>query len=226
MNDCSYSKRTLSATSSRSCCTTGSSGASSGPPPRSSSQFADHSIFVRLAGDQRPRLGDREVVAERRRGELLVVVGPGLVVVVDGGQHRVAEDAEQLPDPAAGLEREPAAAVERPAALPLLLVLVAPWVALSGPGLDVVEPDVLDAGAVGPGLLAGDRAGVAADALVEVHDHGQLRHDLHQRVTSLVPDVLVAAADHRHLVALVAGRAEVVEGERELARSRRSGGSA
>ena len=47
-------------------------------------------------------------------------------------------------------------------------------------GLDVVEPDVLDAGAVGPRLLARDRAGVAPDALVEVHHHRHLSHDTHQ----------------------------------------------
>ena len=133
----------------------------------------------RLAGEQRLRLGDGEVVAERGVGELLVVVGPRLVVVADVGQHRVGEDREELLEPATGLQREPAAPVAHPAALPLLLVLVAPRVALPGAGLDVVEPHVLDAAAVGPRLLAGDRAGVAADALVEVHDHAHLGHHAH-----------------------------------------------
>ena len=35
---------------------------------------------------------------------------------------------------------------------------------------------VVGAGPVGPGLLAGDRTGVAADALVEVHHHADLGH--------------------------------------------------
>ena len=133
----------------------------------------------RLAGEQRLRLGDREVVAERGVGELLVVIGPGLVVVPDVRQQRVGEDRQQLLDPAARPELEPAVAAQHPAAPPPLLVLVAARVALSGPGLDVVEPHVLDAAAVGPGLLARDRAGVAADALVEVHDHAQLGHHAH-----------------------------------------------
>src|SRR5690606_26726028 len=88
-------------------------------------------------------------------------------------------DGDQLLEAAARLEREPPLLVELPAAAPLLLVLVAAGVALSGTGLDVVEPHVLDAGAVGPRLFAGDRAGVAADALVEVHHHRHLGHDAH-----------------------------------------------
>jgi acyl-CoA synthetase (AMP-forming)/AMP-acid ligase II len=43
---------------------------------------------------------------------------------------------------------------------------------------------VLGARPVGPGLLTRHRAGVAADAFVEVHHHRHLRHDSHQYVTS------------------------------------------
>ena len=153
-------------------------------PPRSSSQLADHSIFMFLPRDQRLRPRDRGVLLGRRVGERGVVVGPRLVVLADRGQLGVGEDRQQLLEPAAGLELQPAALVELPAALPLLLVLVGARVAEPGPGLDVVEPDVLRARAVGPRLLAGDRAGVAPDALVEVHHHRHLRHDLHQYVTS------------------------------------------
>src|SRR5262245_43411301 len=77
-----------------------------------------------------------------------------------------------------------AAPVEGPAALEPVLVLVAARVAGAGFGFDVVEPDVLAAGPVGPGLFAGDRAGVAADALVQVHHHRHLGHDPHQNSTS------------------------------------------
>src|SRR4029079_4248763 len=100
------------------------------------------------------------------------------------GQLRVGEDGQQLAKAAAALEREPAPLVERPATFPGVLVLVPARVALPGTGLDVVEPDVLDAAAVGPRLLAGDRAGVAADALVEVHHHAHLGHHTHQYSTS------------------------------------------
>jgi len=133
-----------------------------------------------LTGDERLRPGDGEVVAERRLYEVLVVVGPRLVVVTELGLDRAGEDAEQLADPAPGLEGEVAAAVERPAATPLILVLVATRIPLPRAGFHVVEPHVLGSRAVGPGLLAGDGAGVAADALVEVHDHRHLSHDAHQ----------------------------------------------
>src|SRR5699024_12449239 len=79
-----------------------------------------------------------------------------------------------------GPELEPAVPAQRPAALPLLLVLVAARVALAGPGLDIVAPHVFGALAVRPRLFARDRARVAADALVEVHHHRHLRHDSHQ----------------------------------------------
>ena len=134
----------------------------------------------RPARQQRPRFGHREVVAERGVDEGLVVVGPGLVVVADVRQDRVGEDRQQLVDAPARAQRQPATPVAHPAAAPSVLVLVAARIALTGPGLDVVEPHVLDARTVGPGLLAGDRARVASDALVEVHHHAQLGHDLHR----------------------------------------------
>src|SRR5215475_3861262 len=87
----------------------------------------------------------REVLAEWGRRQVVVVVGPGLVVVTDVRQHRVGEDREELPHPAAGLELDAAARRPDPAALPLLLILVAAGVTLARSGLDVVEPDVLDA---------------------------------------------------------------------------------
>src|SRR6185369_3642815 len=72
-----------------------------------------------------------------------------------------------------------AIALAHPAAVPALLVLPVLRVADAGLGLDVVEPGVFHAFAVGPYVLAGDRAGVAADALVEVQHHRDLGADLH-----------------------------------------------
>src|SRR5690606_30677279 len=117
---------------------------------------------------------------------------------------------------AAGPQLQPPVPTPHPAAQPLHLVLVAAGVPQPGPGLDVVEPDVLHAGAVGPRLLAGHRAGVAPDALVEVHDHGQLRHDLHVPPPvcggpGSVLDRGGAPADLGDLVPVVPGRADVVE---------------
>ena len=180
MNVCSNSNLILSSDSWRSFWTIGSRCPCSG-------RAAEVVVPVRrpgdlrvLAGDQRLGPGDGEVVAERGVDQVCVVVGPGLVVVVELGLDRAGEDGQQPLDPAARPQLQPAAPVQRPAALPGLLILVAARVALPGPRLDVVEPHVLGAGAVGPRLLAGDRAGVAADALVEVHHHAHLGHDLHR----------------------------------------------
>ena len=163
---------------------TGSPGACSGAPPRSSSQFADQRICIGLAGDEGLGPGHRDVGLRRGVEQRVVLVGPRLVVVRQARQLGVAEDAQQPLPPPAGAQLEPAPPGADPAALPPVLVLVAPGVAQAGPGLHVVEPHVLDAGPVGPRLLAGDRAGVAADALVEVHDHAHLGHDAHQYSTS------------------------------------------
>src|SRR3546814_15111073 len=51
-------------------------------------------------------------------------------------------------------------------------------------GLDVVEPGVLHALARGPHVLAGDRTGMAAAALVQVHHHGDLRAHFHDAISS------------------------------------------
>src|SRR5690606_37035325 len=106
------------------------------------------------------------------------------VVVVDPGQLGIGEDARELREPTTAAQLEPAALRAHPAAAPLVLVFVAARVADARSRLDVVEPHVFDARAVRPRLLTGDRAGVASDALVEVHDHRHLSHDAHQYSTS------------------------------------------
>jgi len=130
------------------------------------------------------RPGDRVVLGQRRGDQLLVVIAPRLVVVIDRGQIRVVKDGQKLLDPPAGLQPQPALAVEFPAAAPVLVVLPALGVAQPGLGLDIVEPHVLRPRPVGPHLLAGHAAGVAADALVQVHHHADLRLDPHSNTTS------------------------------------------
>src|SRR3546814_7584708 len=122
-----------------------------------SSDLGPRDLHV-LAGEQRLRSCHRRVLLGRRVGQRGVVVGPRLVVIVDRRQLGIGEDGGELLQPAAALQRESATAVEFPAALPLLLILVSPGVALAGPRLHIVEPDVLGAGAVGPRLLARDGA--------------------------------------------------------------------
>ncbi len=207
MKACSNSSFTSSSRARR----LGSLAACSREPARSSSQFGPPPQVEALAGDLRLRPRRRLAVCRRRRDQVLVVVGPGLVVVVDARQVGVPEDVGQLVQLAAGAQLEAALAVELPAPAPLALVLVVARVAAAGLGLDVVEPGVLHAAPVGPDVLAGDRAGVTADALVEVHHHPHLGTDAHQYSTSVR-----ALADDDHLVALGAGRAVVVEAPGEL----------
>jgi hypothetical protein len=66
---------------------------------------ADHEIFMSLPEINDFGAGDRRVLLQRSSRERLVVVGPGLVVVVDRRQLGVGEDRQQLAEPAAALER-------------------------------------------------------------------------------------------------------------------------
>ncbi len=127
-----------------------------------------------LTGDQRARTRHRLMLGDRRGVQVLVVEVERLVVVVDRRQVRVGEDVRQHAELAADLRVDGAVAVAHPAALPLVLVFPLLRVADAGLGLDVVEPGVFHAFAAGPDVLAGDRAGVAADALVQVQDHAYL----------------------------------------------------
>src|SRR3990167_1643998 len=108
-----------------------------------------------------------------------VVEGEGLVVVVDLRHVRIGEQAHQQLPLAALARLDRAIAVAMPAAVPLVLVFPFLGVANAGLGFDVVEPGVLHARAAGPDVLAGHRAGVATDALVQVQHHGDLRAYLH-----------------------------------------------
>ncbi len=131
------------------------------------------------AGDQAARPRGRRGFHFRCRLQVVVVERERLVVVVDLRQVRVGEDAhQQLPLRALpGLDA--AVGLAYPAAVPLVLVLPFLGIADAGLGLDVVEPGVFHAGPAGPDVLAGDRTGVAADALVEVQHHADLRANLH-----------------------------------------------
>src|SRR5262249_47184941 len=111
------------------------------------------------SGQEGFRSCDRYVLLRRGCRQVLVVVGPRLVVFAEVRQQWVGEDGGQLLQPAPRLEREPVASGEPPSAAPSVLILIRARVPLARTGLDVVEPDVLDPGTVGPRLLAGDRAG-------------------------------------------------------------------
>src|SRR4051812_41998732 len=114
---------------------------------------------------------------------MAVVEGERFIVVVDFRQIRIGENLAQHPPLGADGRLDPAVAPAGPAALPALLVLPVFGIADAGLGFDIVEPGVFDAFAAGPDILAGDGAGVAPDALVEVQHHRDLGADLHYTAT-------------------------------------------
>ena len=137
-----------------------------------------HLDVDRLSGDQGNRSGRRLVVSRGRFDQVQVLVGERLVVVVDHRHVGVVEDVQQPLLLAGALQRNPAAD-RLPAALVDVLVLPLGRIAGAGLGFHVVPPHVLGTLAIGPDVLAGDRAGVAADALVQVEHHRDLRANVH-----------------------------------------------
>ena len=98
------------------------------------------------------------------RDQLVIIIGPGLIVFVDIRKIRVVKNLQQFSRPTAGSETElsshlPATFVKS-LILPLLRI-ANPWF-----GLHIVEPDVFSATPVGPDIFAGNTAGMAAETFV------------------------------------------------------------
>ena len=128
-----------------------------------------------LLRDQGARARHGLMVLASRMDQRLVVVCPRLVVVIKLGLIGMVEELHEAHRLVrAGGERK-LAVLDLPAALPLLLIFPILRVADARLRLDVVEVHVLRALAVRPDVLARDRASMAAEALVKVHDHRYLR---------------------------------------------------
>ncbi len=132
-----------------------------------------------LAGDQAARPGRRRRLHLGRALQVVVVEGERLVVVVDLRQVGVGEDAHQQLPLRTLARLDGSVGLAHPAAVPLVLVLPLLGVTDAGLGLDVVEPGVLHARPAGPDVLAGDRTGVAANALVQIQHHADLCANFH-----------------------------------------------
>ncbi len=159
-------------------------------------------LLHRPAGDQRQGPGDR---CGRELGCLLqmfVVEGERLVIVVDLRHVRIGEDLRQHGQPAALLRHDLPVLLPLPAAVPAFLVLPILGIADAGLCLDIVEPGVFHALARGPHLLAGNGAGVAADAFVEVQHHRDLCADLHDAVSSATGSTGLEWSSHSTLTSL------------------------
>jgi len=87
------------------------------------------------------------------------------------------KDLQQLGRRTAGTKTE--LSPHLPTAFIKGLVLPLLGIANSRLGLDIIKPDVLSAFSVGPDVLAGNAASMAADTLVQIQNHGNLRFNLH-----------------------------------------------
>jgi hypothetical protein len=87
------------------------------------------------------------------------------------------EDLQQLARRTAGTETE--FSPHLPTAFVKFLIF--PLLRISNPRLrfHIVKPDVFSACAVGPDVLAGNAARMAAETLVQIQNHGNLRFNLH-----------------------------------------------
>ena len=138
-----------------------------------------------LAGDQRTRTRGRRGLQLGRRLQMLIVEGERLVVVVDFRQVGIGENIGQDPPLRADARLDLAVLLAAPAAVPAVLVFPVLRIADAGFRLDVVEPGVFHPFAIGPDILAGHRARVAPDALVEVKHHRDLCADFHSAASIL-----------------------------------------
>ena len=106
--------------------------------------------------------------------QVLIIKGEGFIVIVNLRQNRVSENFRQNAHFAAETRGQFAVYPADPAALPLILVFPVFWIANARLGFDVVEPRIFHAFTPGPDVLTGDRAGVAANAFIEVQHHANL----------------------------------------------------
>jgi hypothetical protein len=126
-----------------------------------------------LAGDLRQGTRGRRRLRQLGILQMGVVIGERLVVIVNFRHIRIGEYIQQFGSAAAGFQFK-LAVLQFPAAMPFFLIFPGLGIADAGLGFDVVEPSVFHPLAIGPHVFAGDRAGVATDAFVQIEDKGEL----------------------------------------------------
>ena len=136
-------------------------------------------LVHQLARDQRVRTCRGRRTGAARRLQALKIKRIRFVVVRDFRLPGVAEDFEHRLRTVPVAQLETAVDLFLPAAAPLLLVFPALGVACTGLGFHVIEPHVFGALMRGPDILAGYRAGMAADALVQIQHHADLCGNFH-----------------------------------------------
>src|SRR5699024_9432275 len=92
-----------------------------------------------LTGDGGMGPRRREVVTQGRVGQGVVVVGPGLVVVLQGRHDGVREDRREPFEATTGTRHQAPIGSANPTTLPFLLILVGAGIPLPRPGSGEME---------------------------------------------------------------------------------------
>ena len=130
-----------------------------------------------LLGNQGTGAGHRLMILALGVDERFVIVSPRLVIIV---HFRLVGMIEELGQPfqfGTGTQTQ-LAVFELPATLPFFLIFPMLGIADAGLGFYIIEVHVFRTLAVGPDILAGDGARMAANALVKIHDHRNLGFNL------------------------------------------------
>ena len=127
-----------------------------------------------LTVNQRAGAGGREVIPLRGAVQILVIEGERFIVIVNLRQHGVGENFRQDAHFSAEARGQLAVNTADPSALPLILIFPVFRIADTRFGFDVIKPRILHPFAPGPDVLTGDRAGVAANAFIEIQYHANL----------------------------------------------------
>src|SRR5665647_2538431 len=135
-------------------------------------------LLYPLAGDLGESFGHRLIAAGRCLVEVAVVEVERLIVVLELRHIGLKEHIEECWSLAESPQLQFSPLAEPP---PLELHLIFPLFGIADARFcfDVVPPHVLGTLAVSPDVLAGDAAGVTADALVKIEYHYQLSREVH-----------------------------------------------
>src|SRR5690606_12624560 len=119
------------------------------------------------------------------RLQVVVIEIERFVIIVDLGQVGIGKNIRQDP-PFGPLFWPQLAALTYPAAVPAILVFPVGGIAHAGLGFDVIELDVFNPVAIGPDVLASDRASMTADAYIQIQHLADLRANSHSAASTFV----------------------------------------
>ncbi len=127
-----------------------------------------------FAADQRTWTGGRLTFTCFSGMQVLVVIGKGLVIIINARHHGIGEDFSQHGAAAPQTWRQLAVDFAYPTAFPFLLVFPGLGITYAGFGLDIVKPGIFHTFTPGPDVFTGHRTGVAANTFIQIQNHSDL----------------------------------------------------